>query len=179
RAGRGKACGRRGLARPSGVPASAPSSTGSAPGLSSRVGGWPALPAWPSPVSGSITRKETVVTCSSSSVALNSRSRPASTAAGRGSVSARARSAVRTLPMPAPAGSPLAIRVAAGARRPPVGQPEDVIPVPADLRAARQVLGVQREAGHVRQLVRQQAALQCHRGGVLLLVHLGPLHGER
>jgi 4'-phosphopantetheinyl transferase EntD len=25
-------------------------------GVSSSVGGWPALPAWPSPVSGSITR---------------------------------------------------------------------------------------------------------------------------
>ena len=50
------ACCLRGLGQPSGVPASAWSSTGRAPGVSSRVGRWPAFPAWPSPVSGSITR---------------------------------------------------------------------------------------------------------------------------
>ena len=47
------------------------------------------------------------MTCSSSSVAVNSRSSPASTAAGRGSVSASARSALRTRPMPAAASRPL------------------------------------------------------------------------
>ena len=46
-------------------------------------------------------------------------------------------------------------------------------------RVTGQVAGVQRQAPAAGQFVWQQAALQGVRGGVLVLVHLGPLHGER